>query len=84
MVHDTTQLTAKQIRATISLVETESNRVIWSEQYKRPLGHFLQLQDDITLDVVTEIDHRIERHEIKKAFSAPPDNLSAWELYHQG
>lgn len=84
LVHGTTQRTAKQIRATISLVETESNRVIWSEQYERPLGHFLQLQDDITMAVVTEMDHRIEQHEIKKAFSAPPDNLSAWELYHRG
>lgn len=84
LVHGTTQRAAKQIRATILLVETESNRVIWSEQYERPLGNFLQLQDDITMAVVTEVDHRIEQHEIKKAFSAPPDNLGAWELYHQG
>lgn len=50
----------------------------------RPFGNFFQLQDDITLDAVTELDHRIERYEIKKAFSAPPDNLGAWEFYHQG
>jgi len=84
LVLGTTQRSAKQIRATISLVEAESNRVLWTEQYERSLGSFLQLQDDITRDVVTELDHRIEKHEITKAFSTPPDNLGAWELYHQG
>lgn len=84
LIRGTTQRVAQRIRATVSLIETESSRVIWSEQYERSLGNFLRLQDDITLDVVTEIDHRIERHEINKAFSAPSDNLNAWELYHRG
>jgi len=84
LVHGATQRSEKQVRATISLVEAKSNKVLWTEQYERPLGNFLQLQDEITIDVVNELDHRIEQHEIKKAFSAPPDNISAWELYHQG
>ena len=84
IVQGITQRSAKQVRATISLIEAETNRILWSEQYERSLGDFLQLQNKITRDVVTELDHRIEQHEIKKAFSAPPDNLNAWELYHQG
>ena len=84
LVQGTTQRSTKQVRATISLVEAESNRVLWTEQYDRSLDNFLQLQDDITRDVVTELDHLIEQHEIAKAFSTPPDNLGAWELYHRG
>lgn len=84
LVQGVTQRLAKQVRATITLVEAASGRVLWSEQYERSLGNFFQLQDEITLDVVTELDHCIEQHEIKRAFSAPPDNLGAWELYHQG
>lgn len=84
LIHGATQRSAQQVRATISLVETNSGRVLWSEQYERPLGSFLLIQDEITLDVVSELDHRIEQYEIKKAFSAQPDNLGAWELYHQG
>lgn len=84
LIQGTIQRSKQQVRATISLVETESNRVIWSDQYERTLGDFFQLQDDITLNVVTKLDHCIEQEEIKKAFSAPPDNLGSWELYYQG
>lgn len=84
LVAGSTQRSDKTVRATVSLVETESNQVLWTEQYERPVGNFFQLQDDITLNVVAELDHLIEQEEIKKAFSAPPDNLNAWELYHQG
>ena len=84
LIQGSIQRSKKRVRATISLVETDFNRVLWSEQYERPLGNFFQLQDDITLHVVTELDHCIEQVEIKRAFSSPPDNLGAWELYHQG
>lgn len=74
----------KQIRVTITFIEAETNRVLWTEQYERPLSNFFQLQDDITINVVTELEHCIEQEEVKKAFSTPSDNLGAWELYHQG
>ncbi len=80
LIHGTIQRSKKQVRTTISLIEAESDRVLWSEQYERSLCDFLQLQDEITLDVVMELDHYIEKYEIKKSLfysSRQPQCLGA-------
>ena len=48
-----------RIRVTVQLIETESDRHLWSETYDRTLGDIFAIQDDVAKHVVDQLQMRL-------------------------
>ncbi len=73
-----------QIRVAIELVEAQTAQSLWSEKYDRSFEDIFEIQDDITLRVVTALDAELVEGEINRLRQKRPDNLGAWERYLRG
>lgn len=70
-----------RVRVTVELVECETGHSLWSEKYDRPFEDIFEIQDDITLCVVTALDSELVEGEINRVHQIRPDHLGAWEHY---
>lgn len=84
LINGSTQRQNQRIRTTVSLLDTTDESELWSEHFDRPLDDIFEIQDDITNSVIAAIEPAIEWAEMQRALIKPPDNLSAWELFHRG
>lgn len=84
LVYGNVQRLSRRVRITVSVVDATRDTEIWSEHFDRSLDDLFLVQDEITRAIVMTIDSTIEQAEIERAVLVPPENLSAWEFYHQG
>lgn len=68
---------------TVRLIETEGERVVWTERYQRPLADVFDVQQEIAERVAFAIQSSVTRQEGFRIRSRPPDNLAAWQLVVQ-
>ncbi|MFA3919829.1 BTAD domain-containing putative transcriptional regulator [Ruegeria hyattellae] len=71
-------------RLNFSLSETDTGRVIWSEQFSVGFSDLLDILDDVVAKVVARIAGKIERREIEAARLKRPENMTAYEYYLRG
>lgn len=66
------------------LIDTRSNRSLWSDQYSRPLSDLLSVQRDITQEISTRLREHLtgtQKAAIAKSGTADPE---AYQLYLKG
>lgn len=68
---------------TVRLIDTESERVVWTERYQRPLTDVFDVQLEIAERVALAIQSTVTRQEGFRIRSRPPGNLAAWQLVVQ-
>ncbi|MEM1230516.1 MAG: winged helix-turn-helix domain-containing protein [Pseudomonadota bacterium] len=78
------QVVGRKVRVTVSLAVASSRQEIWSDCYDRPLDDVLSLQEAIAMTVVSELEHEVQRHEMRDASLQPATRLDAWSAYHGG
>lgn len=72
-----------QLRVTAYLIEETTDECIWSRQYDREIGDVLALQDEISEDIVDNLDSQLKYSELKRAGSGEaPSGL--WNVFQNG
>ena len=73
-----------RVRVTVELVEGQTAQSLWSAKYDRSFEDVFEIQDDITLRVVSALDAELVEGEINRLRRQRPENLGAWERYLRG
>jgi serine/threonine-protein kinase len=73
-----------QLTLTLELVDTQTENVIWSEQYSRKQVDLVSLQSDIARDVSTKLKTKLTGVEEQKITKTSTANTEAYQLYLKG
>ncbi|MEM1187459.1 MAG: winged helix-turn-helix domain-containing protein [Pseudomonadota bacterium] len=66
------------------LSDLESETVIWSDCYERPMAKFADLRRTLNDAVLTALELEIPVHEAGLARLSDPSALTTWQVYHLG
>jgi len=69
---------------TVELAETETARIVWTDQLETTADETFGVLDAIVDRIVASISEEIETAESHRALLKPPNSLDAWEAYHRG
>lgn len=83
LVHGSTQRLKRRVRVTVTLTDTVSDGLVWSEHFDRSLGDLFAVQDEVSVAIASAIEPEILRVEAERAGLKAPEDLSAWECYHR-
>ncbi len=78
------QRSGERIRVTVQLTDAAAGQVVWAERYDRALAHTLEVQDEITVAVVSAVDTRLVSGEILRGVRGTLTNLDALESFYRG
>ena len=70
----------ERIRVSAQLVNTLSGDNIWAEQYERTLENIFDIQDEITRNIVVELQVKLGTGELSRLTASGTGNVQAWEL----
>ncbi len=84
LVEGSGQKVGNKIQLNIQLIETVSDRSIWSKQYNREVEDIFALQQEVASRIVTEIQAIITPEEQARLLSIPTNNIEAYDLFLKG
>jgi TolB-like protein len=73
-----------RVRVRVRLIETDSGRYIWAEQYDCELAEIFQVQDEITAAIAARIEPEVSSQERLRAARKSESALRAWDCFHLG
>jgi len=74
----------KEVRITVELINTATDRLIWTESYHRNLAGIIQLQREVAKAIAKEIRVKLTPRERAQLASAPDVNPEAQNVYLKG
>jgi TolB-like protein len=80
------QASGDRVRMIARLVDAAEGRELWSEEYRRELTarDAFELQEELTREIVGELESRLQVGETDPVERSPPENLEAYRFYAQG
>ncbi len=78
------QKSGDRLRVTAQLIDALDGRHLWAGRHDRPTGNILALQDEITREVLIELQVKLTLGENARMSSEETKSLEAWLLGHQG
>jgi TolB-like protein/Flp pilus assembly protein TadD len=72
------------VRITAQLIEAQSDRHLWAENFDRELTDILALYADVTREIVDQIRVEVTPEEAARFEAQPAVNADAYELYLRG
>lgn len=86
LLHGTVQKSGDRVSVQVGLIDAEDmERQVWGKPYDRRLGDFIDLQKDITLEVLTSLEVTLTKGEGERINLAHGTrNLDAWLAAAQG
>jgi len=69
-----------RMRITAQLVDAMSGDHIWAERYDRNIEDIFEIQDEITRNIVVELQVKLCAGELSRLTASGTDNIEAWEL----
>lgn len=73
-----------RVRVTAHLINPATEEQLWGEQYDRPLGDVLSLQDEIVAAITRQINVKLTSQESARLARARPVDPEAYEAYLRG
>jgi adenylate cyclase len=73
-----------QLRINAQLIEADKGRLRWSERYDRLLEDIFKVQDEITRNIVSELDANLRLGEQARLWSSGTENFEAWQCVRMG
>ena len=73
-----------QILLNVQLIEAQSDRHLWGEQYNREAKDIFNLQKEVSRSIADEIEVIITPEEEDRINKVPTDNLKAYDLFLKG
>jgi adenylate cyclase len=68
-----------RLRITVQLVDTVDGGHVWAERYDRKLDDIFAVQDEITHNIVIELQVKLVRGEAANLFITSTNSVKAWE-----
>ena len=72
-----------RLRVTGRLANAATGAEIWADRFDGAVTDVFDFQDEVTEAVVRAIAPQIQRSEIDRARAKPPENLTAYDRFHQ-
>jgi adenylate cyclase len=72
-----------QIRVSTELADAATGRVLWSRYFDARRTDVIKLQDEITRNIIIELQPALTQAEIAVIRRKRPENVGAWGCYHQ-
>lgn len=69
-----------RLRITAQLVSTENGDHVWAERYDRKVDDIFAIQDEITHDIVVELQGKLVIGDYSRTAASGTNNIEAWEL----
>jgi adenylate cyclase len=70
----------ERIRVSAQLVNTLNCDNVWAEHYDRTLENIFDIQDEITRNIVVELQVKLGAGELSRVTASGTENVQAWEL----
>ncbi|MEE8500182.1 MAG: tetratricopeptide repeat protein, partial [Kiloniellales bacterium] len=78
------QRAGDRTRITAQLIDALSGRHLWADHYDRDIGDIFALQDDITQQVMTELEVKLTEGEMARVRRRQTDSAEAYEYFLRG
>jgi class 3 adenylate cyclase/TolB-like protein len=78
------QQSGDRVRVTVQLTDVAGNRTQWAEKYDRVIDDVFKLQDEITQEVISELDVQLISGEINRIWFDRLTSPKAREYYYRG
>ena len=75
------RMASQQVRITAQLIEVESQRHLWSENFDRELTDIFQIQTDVALAIGDALLAQLSSSERGRIETPVTDNIQAYQLY---
>jgi adenylate cyclase len=73
-----------EVAITVRMVQSETERLVWSEKYRRKATAVFSIQDDIVKMIIANLVGQIESADYRESVRRPPASLAAYEFYLRG
>ena len=73
-----------RVRVAAQLVDAQTGHLLWADRYDRTLADILDVQDEITQEIVTALQVRLTEGEQARLRRRQTKILRAWECYVRG
>ncbi len=80
-VEGTVRLEGQRVRVSVELIDTATERTLWSEQYDRTLDDVLSVQTDVALRIAEALNATLGPEERTRVARPPTTNAEAYQLY---
>ena len=80
-VEGTVRLEGQRARVSVELIDTTTERTLWSEQYDRTLDDVLSVQTDVAIRIAEALNATLGPDERMRVARPPTKNAEAYELY---
>ena len=76
--------TGNRVRITAQLIEAKNGTHLWAQRYDRTIADIFAIQDEITLQLATEMQVSLTEGEQARLRHGATSNVEAWQLWVQG
>ena len=76
--------TGNRLRITAQLIEAKNGTHLWAQRYDRTIADIFAIQDEITLQLATEMQVSLTEGEQARLRHGATSNVEAWQLWVQG
>ncbi len=83
MVEGSLRPVGGKLRITVQLIETAEGQHLWAERFDCNAGAAIEIQDEITHNIVARLEPELSRAEVRHIQRHPSASRDAWELYRQ-
>jgi adenylate cyclase len=84
VVEGSVRKVGKRVRITVQLIDATRDVHVWSERYDREIGDLLDLQSEMSEQILGELGVEIHEAEVARLRRKPTRSLSAYEAYRRG
>jgi TolB-like protein/Tfp pilus assembly protein PilF len=84
VLEGSTRKAGEQVRISAQLIDAKTGHHLWAERYNRKLEDIFELQDEITLKVITELQVKLTDGEYARTFVKGTKNLEAYLKFLEG
>ncbi len=78
------QKTGDRLRVTAQLIDAETGNHLWAERYDRDTGDIFAVKDEITNNILINLQVELTEGEQARIWSQQTTNLEAYQLFWQG
>lgn len=79
LISGSVEVVGQSVRVLVQCVDAQTGAIVWRRNFEKPTSHAFKLQDDITFDILKELDIELstaERNRIQ--YLDDTENLYAW------
>ncbi len=78
------ELSPDHLRLALELADTQSEAVVWREQYDAPLSDVHALREEVVAMIAQCVEESITQNELRRTRMLVPNQLSSWHAFHRG